>query len=41
VSAWHYGLNDPEKLSGKYVPAWQNFGVDIKSHTFLNLYSYR
>lgn len=40
VSARHYFLNDPEKLSGKYVSAWQNFGVDIKSHTFLNLYAY-
>lgn len=40
VSAQHYFLNDPEKLSGKYVSAWQNF-VDIKSHTFLNLYAYR
>ena len=29
VSARHYFLNDPEKLSGKYVSAWQNFGVDI------------
>jgi intergrase/recombinase len=29
VSARHYVLNDPEKLSGKYVSAWQNFGVDI------------
>src|SRR5215208_3333905 len=27
VSARHYVLNDPEKLSGKYVSAWQNFGV--------------
>ena len=26
VSARHYVLNDPEKLSGKYVSAWQNFG---------------
>jgi len=29
VGARHYVLNDPEKLSGKYVSAWQNFGVDI------------
>ena len=29
VSARHYVLNDPEKLSGKYVSAWKNFGVDI------------
>ena len=27
VSARHYVLNDPEKLSGKYISAWQNFGV--------------
>ena len=31
VSARHYVLNDPEKLSGKYVSAWQNFGVDISN----------
>ena len=24
VSARHYMLNDPEKLSGKYISAWQN-----------------
>ena len=29
VSARLYVLNNPEKLSGKYVSAWQNFGVDI------------
>ena len=29
VSARHYVLNDPEKLSGKYVSAWQNIGVNI------------
>ena len=29
VSARHYVLNDPEKISGKYVSAWQNFGLDI------------
>jgi intergrase/recombinase len=28
VSARHYVLNDPEKLSGKYISAWQNFGVN-------------
>ena len=28
VSARHYVLNDPEKLSGKYILAWQNFGVN-------------
>jgi intergrase/recombinase len=27
VSARHYVLNDPKKLSGKYISAWQNFGV--------------
>ena len=27
VSARHYILNDPEKISGKYISAWQNFGV--------------
>ena len=27
VSARHYILNDPEQISGKYVLAWQNFGV--------------
>ena len=29
ISARHYVLNDPEKLSGKYISAWQNFGVNI------------
>lgn len=28
VSAKHYILNDPEKLSAKYVLAWQNFGIN-------------
>jgi hypothetical protein len=28
VSARHYVLNDPEKLSGEYISAWQNFGVN-------------
>ena len=28
VSARHYILNDPDKLSGKYTSAWQNFGVN-------------
>ncbi len=28
VSARHYVLNDPEKLSGKYISAWQNFGIN-------------
>lgn len=27
VSARHYVLNDPEKLSGKYISAWENFGL--------------
>ena len=27
VSTRHYVLNDPEKLSGKYVSAWENFEV--------------
>ena len=27
VSARHYILNDPEKISGKYISAWQNFGI--------------
>ena len=27
VSARHYVLNDPEKLSGKYISALENFGV--------------
>lgn len=27
VSARHYILHDPEKLSEKYLSAWQNFGV--------------
>jgi deferrochelatase/peroxidase EfeB len=31
VSAGHYVLNDPEKLSGKYISAWQNFGVYLKN----------
>ena len=32
VSARHYVLNDPEKLSGKYISAWQNFGVNISEN---------
>ena len=32
VSARHYVLNDPEKLSGKYIFAWENFGIE----SFLN-----
>jgi hypothetical protein len=31
VSARHYVLNDPDKLSGKYVSALQNFGVNLDS----------
>jgi hypothetical protein len=29
VSGSYYVLHDPEKLSAKYVTAWQNFGVNI------------
>jgi hypothetical protein len=29
VSARHYILNDPEKLSSKYIKAWTNFGVNL------------
>ncbi|MGI0045507.1 MAG: hypothetical protein ACRD47_17550, partial [Nitrososphaeraceae archaeon] len=29
VSARHYILNDPEKLSSKYIEAWKNFGVNL------------
>ena len=29
VSARHYVLNDPEKLSAKYIGAWANFGLDL------------
>jgi hypothetical protein len=29
VSARHYVLNDPEKLSAKYIAAWANFGLDL------------
>jgi len=28
VSARYYVVNDPEKLSGKYISAWQNFGIN-------------
>ena len=28
ISARHYVLHDPEKLSQKYVKAWSNFGID-------------
>ena len=27
VSA-RYVVNDPEKISGKYISAWQNFGIN-------------
>jgi len=27
VSARHYILNHPEKLSGEYISAWQNCGI--------------
>jgi deferrochelatase/peroxidase EfeB len=33
ISARHYVLNDPEKLSGKYISAWRNFGVNIVENT--------
>jgi intergrase/recombinase len=33
ISARHYVLNDPEKLSSKYVSAWQNFGINITAAT--------
>ena len=29
VSARHYVLNDPEKLSAKHIAAWTNFGLDL------------
>ena len=29
VSARHYVLNDPEKLSDRYIAAWANFGLDL------------
>jgi intergrase/recombinase len=32
ISARHYVLNDPEKLSGKYISAWQNFGLNISEN---------
>jgi hypothetical protein len=28
VSARRYVLNDPEKLSVKYISTWQNFGLN-------------
>jgi hypothetical protein len=30
VSARHYVLNDPEKLSAKYIAAWANFGLELR-----------
>ncbi|MGD9674205.1 MAG: integrase [Candidatus Nitrosocosmicus sp.] len=33
VSARHYVLNDPEKLSNKYVNAWKNFGINVSNNT--------
>jgi hypothetical protein len=30
VSATHYVLNDPDKLSIKYIAAWANFGLDLQ-----------
>ncbi|MGC1133496.1 MAG: hypothetical protein WA941_11785 [Nitrososphaeraceae archaeon] len=29
ISARHYILNDPEKLSSKYITAWTNFGINL------------
>ena len=29
VSARYYVLHDPEKLTDKYVSAWNNFGIDV------------
>ena len=29
VSARYYVLRDPEKLTDKYVSAWNNFGIDV------------
>ena len=29
VSARYYVLHDPEKLTDKYVTAWNNFGIDV------------
>lgn len=29
ISARHYVLHDPEKISNKYVNAWSNFGLNI------------
>ena len=31
VSARHYVLNDPEKLSAKYTSAWAYFGLDLRT----------
>jgi hypothetical protein len=31
VSARHYVLNDPERLSAKYRSAWANFGLDLRT----------
>ena len=29
VSARYYVLHDPEKLTDKYITAWNNFGIDV------------
>jgi hypothetical protein len=29
VSGRYYALHDPEKLTDKYISAWQNSGVNI------------
>jgi intergrase/recombinase len=31
VSGRYYVLHDPEKLTDKYISAWQNFGVNISN----------
>ena len=31
VSARYYVLHDHEKLTDKYVTAWNNFGIDVGS----------
>jgi hypothetical protein len=32
VSARYYVLHDPEKLTDKYISAWQKFGVNISEN---------
>jgi hypothetical protein len=31
VSARYYVLDDPEKLTDKYITAWMNFGIGISN----------